>query len=495
MAASTLVRGARSARRRGAERLPRTPAATSARRVVCVSAAAYGVFFALAAVFVYLSFQERRYDLGNMTQAVWSTAHGRFLGVTDDAGRQTTRLQNHVDPFLALFAPLWWLWSSPLLLLTAQAAAVASGAAPVYKLAQKHLRSPRAAAFVAIGYLLFPGTQFNAFSIANGPHAVSFAIPLILWAIWFLDEERLVPFAIFAVLAASTKEEIPIAVGCLGVWYAFRKRQKRVGAGIFATGVAATAVNFLVVIPHFGHGGVSPFASRYAGVGGTPSGILKKSVTDPLALVHAVTTTHKLIYLVLLLVPFLGLWLFEPLLALGAVPDLAINLLSSRAEQTSLHFQYTAGIVPFLVAATILGAERVKRDSVRRDPARLAVYILAAAVVMAPYSPAWYFADLRLNDKRPAQALHRAKAHALRQIPTGAAVTATNQLAGYLSARRSLVLFPHVDGATWAVVDARDHTTVTPNALGRALSEIDADPRWELIYASQGIQVLRKRVN
>ena len=49
-----------------------------------------------------------------MTQAVWATAHGHPLRVSTSAGQEFVRLGAHVDPFLVLLAPLWWLWSSPL---------------------------------------------------------------------------------------------------------------------------------------------------------------------------------------------------------------------------------------------------------------------------------------------------------------------------------------------------------------------------------------------
>ena len=42
-----------------------------------------------------------------MTQAVWSTAHGDFLSVTDVHGEQISRLGSHFDPILAALAPLW----------------------------------------------------------------------------------------------------------------------------------------------------------------------------------------------------------------------------------------------------------------------------------------------------------------------------------------------------------------------------------------------------
>ena len=61
------------------------------------------------------------------------------------AGEQISRLGAHVDPILVVFAPLWWLWPSLVMLLTVQAVAVALGALPVFWLARKHLESERAA--------------------------------------------------------------------------------------------------------------------------------------------------------------------------------------------------------------------------------------------------------------------------------------------------------------------------------------------------------------
>ena len=291
------------------------------RRIVYIGTALYVGIFVVAAVISYLAYDVARLDLGNMVQLVWSTAHGHFLEATTASGRQATRFGGHVDPFLALLVPLWWVWPSPLMLVVLQIVGVAAGALPVYWLARKHLRSERAASYFAFAYLLYPSTQFNALGIADSFHAVSIAIPLILFAIWFLDEERFVLFAVFALLAASTKEEIAASVGCLGLWYAVRRKRWGVGLSIFGLGLAVSLVDFMVIIPHYSPTGASPFAGRYEQVGGTPTGILHKAVSDPIAFVHAVATTHKLIYVVFLLAPLLGLCLLEPLSLLGAVPE------------------------------------------------------------------------------------------------------------------------------------------------------------------------------
>ena len=227
----------------------------------------------------WVVFREARFDLGNMVQAIWNTLHGHFLETTTATGHQRNRLGFHVDPFLLLFAPLLWIWSNPMLLPVAQVLAVASGALPVFWLARKHLGSSRTAAHFAFAYLLYPATQFNAFTIAAGFHAVSFAVPLLLYAIWFLDEDRLVAFSVVALLACTTKEEIPLAVGCLGIWYAVRKGRRLFGLSVFAAGLCPHALQLPLAHPALlAERGRPVRSAATADVGGTPQGMAHKLV-------------------------------------------------------------------------------------------------------------------------------------------------------------------------------------------------------------------------
>src|SRR6476659_1182883 len=116
--------------------------------------ATYATGFSALSILRHRAFSTGRFDLGNMVQAVWSTAHGHPLQITGLRGDQISRLGAHFDPILAAFAPLWLVWPSPDMLLVVQAAAVALGALPVYWLADKDLGSNRAALGFALAYLL-----------------------------------------------------------------------------------------------------------------------------------------------------------------------------------------------------------------------------------------------------------------------------------------------------------------------------------------------------
>jgi uncharacterized membrane protein len=456
-----------------------------ATRFVYIAAAIWFALFAIYGVARHFAFATARFDLGNMTQALWSTAHGRFLEDTTLSGAQASRLAGHVDPLLALLTPLWWLWSSPFLLVTISALALATGALPVFWLARKHLGSERAGFEFALIYLLCPMTQWN--SIWDF-HPVSLAIPLILFAIWFLDEDRLAMFALFALLASASKEEIPLAVGCLGIWYAVSHGRRLAGAAIFAVGAVLTAFDFLVVIPHFAVAGENAFAGRYSAVGGTPSGILRTAVTHPLRILEAAFSGHNIGYLVLLTVLLGGLFFAAPLLALGAIPDLVINVLSNDSNQTSLQFQYTAGIMPFLLAAAIFGAARLRR----RLPAAPAVVLALALLGCLFFGPLSTF-PRTVRAAMPSNPDRLAKAGAVGMIPPGVAVSASNHLAAHLSARRHIYVFPVVREARWVVVDPRDETHRRVKAFQPAIRRLKRNPGWQVVYDLRGVLVFERR--
>jgi uncharacterized membrane protein len=445
--------------------------------------AVYAVGFAALAAQQHRAFGTGRFDLGNMVQAVWSTAHGRPLDVTEVDGDQINRLGAHVDPLLAAFAPLWWIWPSPTMLLVVQAVAIALGALPVFWLARKHLRSERTAALFAFVYLLYPSVQWLAL---DDFHPVALACPLLLYGLWYLDEERLLAALPFLVLAVLTKEEVGLVVAGLGVWYWLARGQRRAGVGIAAGGVVVTAFFLGVVMPHFRAGEAPEFFGRYDAIGGSPLGILETAVTDPFALLRAVTEGRDLTYLLQLSLPLVGLFLAAPLLLIPALPELAANLLSGTETQTSIELHYTAAIVPFLVVGAIFGAARFPR---------LLPLLLAASVAGAIFLGPLWSGELGPD---PVSEHDRVAARALDLIPPNAPVTATNGLGAHLSARRRVFSFPVIREAEWVAVDLRNPSYLdrgsTSSTTAVPLAQLIQSGRWTRVLDEDGIVVLRRRV-
>jgi uncharacterized membrane protein len=466
-------------------RFARVPALTAA-----VAASAAG--FSALSLLRDRAFSTGRFDLGNMVQAVWSTAHGDPLRVTNLAGEQVSRLGSHTDVVLVLFAPLWWIWPSPSMLLTVQATAIALGALPVFQLARKHLGSERAGIGFALAYLLYPPTTWLAL---NEFHPVALATPALLYAFWYLDEDRLVPFAVFAALAAASKEEVALVVAGYGIWYAVARGRRVAGATIAWAGVLYSAIAIAIVIPHF-NGGHSAFEGRYSEVGGSPGGILNTALHDPGLLFRVAFDHAGFHYLVDLVLPLAGLCLLSPVV-LVALPELAINLLSSSPTQSSIHFHYTAAEIPALIIAAVFGAARIA-PRWRIPVAAVVVLTALAGNYRLGAIPVWR--ELPGGETLQANAAtvtehDRIAARALELIPDNAVVSATNSLGAHLSARKRILSFPFVRDATWIAADETQPgyaDRIAPLPTAAQLVWLRRNPAWKLAFEEDGVLVFKR---
>jgi uncharacterized membrane protein len=443
----------------------------------------------------YLDFGYARFDLGNMVQAVWSTADGRPLEVTSTTGEQMSRLGGHVDPILALLAPLWEIAPTPLTLAATQIAAVAVGALPVFWLARRHTGSERAASFLAVAYLAYPWLAWTA---VDAFHPVTLAIPLFLFAVWFLDTGRLAAFGLCAVLAVATGELMGVVLAALGVWYALVRGERRVGLSIAALGSAWTLVALYVVVPAFS-GDRSAFYGLFDEVGGSPWGIVEKAFTDPGAILSAVGGGRELLYVFALSAPLAGAFLLAPALAAVALPQLAVNALADFSSTTDPHAHYVAAILPFLFGAVAIGLARL---SPRARPLA-ATYVLALSVTTSVIVGPWpgalggnsgkYWADA------PPQSV-AALRDAVALVPEEAPVSSTGRVGSHLAARRYAYSIPAHGRAEWIVLDTSDtwmpqgvSGAANPDAFAGFLGRIELSPEWEKVFEREGVLVFRKR--
>ncbi|MBA3365497.1 MAG: DUF2079 domain-containing protein [Actinobacteria bacterium] len=477
------------------------PVALPARPLVYAGVAAFATGFSALATLRHEAFNSGRFDLGNMVQAVWSTSEGHPLRITDLQGDQISRLAAHFDPVLALLAPLWWLWPSPAALLVLQAATLSLGAFPVFWLARKHVGSDRAGGAFALAYLLYPATQWLSL---DDFHPVALACPALLFAFWYLDQDQLLLFGLFSFLAVLTREEVALAVAAAGVWYALGRRRWLAGAGVAVAGMVVATVAVAVVIPHFNDGRSSTFYGRYSEVGGSPGGILRTAFTDPLRLLEVALDGNGFRYMAELVLPLAALSLLSPLALLPALPQLALNLLSTTPTQTSIHFHYTATIIPAIFLAAVLGAGRLERSG-RLGHGSLTTLLLAAALA-SNYRlgaiPLWQHlpgGESLQGDAALVTAHDRIAQRALELVPADAAVSSTNSLGAHLSARERILSFPVIRDATWVLADVTKPSYAdrideqAEVAMAARLGTLRQSKRWRLVFERDGILVFRRR--
>src|SRR5438105_7096649 len=180
---------------------------------------AYAIEMSHQAVLRYDTFKATAFDLGNMDQVLWNTIHGRWFQFTNQAVDwygPPTRLALHFEPILLLLSLLYALGANPNILLISQTLALASGALPVFLLTRKYIPEwPLLAPLMAAVYLISPALLgLNIFDF----HPISFATPLLLYAILALTYKRYGWFILACILAASCKVDIHFSLAILGLF-------------------------------------------------------------------------------------------------------------------------------------------------------------------------------------------------------------------------------------------------------------------------------------
>lgn len=428
-----------------------------------LAALALGVACALAMSWLALarhrSWWTARFDVGNMWQAAWSTAHGDFLATTDAGGEQISRLAAHVDPLLVVFAPLAWVTDSPAPMLVLQCVGVAAGAIPMYLLGRRWLGAGWQALGAAAVYLAYPPVWWL---VLDEFHPLAFATPALVTAIWAIEARRDWWLAAAAVVACLSKEEVGLAVAGLGIWMAVRHRRRIAAAALTVGGAVWTALCVKMIIPRYNDGAGSRFVDRYAELGGSEGAIIRQLLTHPWEFLTVGLSPSRVGYLAALLLPLLLLPLRAPLLALAAAPELLLNLLASWPPQHSVEFHYVAVPAGILLPASVLGLSHLLGTRGVRPGG---IGVLAAACVGSmlvtgplPVAPSLSVA----SDSRRAQYRPGPSVEALRDaaalIPPGAPVSVGNYAGGHLSARDYVATFPVLGRARYVLVDARRPT-------------------------------------
>ena len=442
------------------------------------------------------NFRLGRFDFGNMVQAIWSTAQGRPLQVTNVSGDEVSRLSIHVDPVLALFAPFWAALPSPETVLLVRIVAVSLGALPVFWIARRHLASEGIASLLALAYLAYPWLAWTALE----PHPVTLAIPLLLYCVWALDADRLVAFVPFAALAALTGELVGLTLALIGLWYAFSRGRRRAGLVIALLGDRLVSLRRVRRRTGVLGKSAAPTTGTSWGSEGRRRASSGRSSPHPGAIASALFTGRDVLYVLALALPLGGLFVLAPGLAAAALPQLLQNGLAGPTAMTDPRQHYSAVVIPIAISATVLGIAGL---SVRRQALAAKVVFglcLGLSVVVGAWPgvpgkvPAWDavdFSPAHVDALRAAVGL----------VPDNAAVSSTNKAGSHLSARRYYYSVPVLGRADWIVLDTQDPFVETPVfpvlaksplTLGRFTRRIERDPRWRRVYDEEGVLVFRR---
>ena len=386
-------------------------------------------------------------DLGIFEQSVRSYAHGHWP-VAVIKGPDFNLLGDHFSPAVALLAPFYRVFPSPVTILVAQAALLAVAVVPLAAWAQRAV-GRSAAVVVGLGYGLSWGI---AQTVGFDFHEIAFAVPLLAFSAAALGEGRYTAAVLWALPLLAVKEDQGATVAVLGALL-FWKGQRGLGLATAAVGIAGSLLAVLVILPANNPAGFYYWSKFH---GGSVEEGEKESLARLLerATVGMISPEPKAILLVLLLAPTAMLALRSPLILL-AVPTLVWRLFSENPAYWGVDYHYSAVLMPVIFAAFV---DVLRRRAVE-GPRRLREPLVAAAVVTAlliPSFPLWSAVRPSTWKSDPRIAV----AHeVLGRIPDGATVAASNRLAPHLTGRAEVTILGTPEARQdpqWVVVDMRD---------------------------------------
>lgn len=365
--------------------------------LTAAATAAYCVF----ALGQYRTFRTSSYDLVIFDQAVKSYAHFKpaisiIKGLHNGFGPHFSVLGDHWSPLLAVLAPLYWIFGSPLTLLVVQAALFALAIPPLWLFTRRAFgggtAATTAAYLVSVAYAVsWPIASALAFDF----HEVAFAPVLTAVALERLQAGRLRTALIALAALLLVKEDMGLLVAGIGIYLAVARprmvrRQLLVGLALIVAGVAATVITTYVLIPAFG--GRSDYYWAYGALGKNVPQALGHLITHPVSSLRLLITPRvKLGTLLWLFGAFCFLPLRSPL-SLAAVPLLLERMLANIfPDWWGTSDQYNAFLVIILACAAVDGAARLDRALQarrRRSAAREETSAQTAAEEPAPDEPA-----------------------------------------------------------------------------------------------------------
>jgi uncharacterized membrane protein len=323
-------------------------------------------------------------DFAEPMQSLWLIGEG-FRPTTSLSGYNV--LSEQLSVVLYPLAAITKVLPPAPTLLVVQAAALALGVVPLWRLARRVARL-RIGATVAVTLAYGLSSSVHALALA-GFHPEVVAVPALLWAVLKGYQGHLVRYWLAVAVVLAVRADLGFAIAGLGALWLLEGR-RRLGVRTLLASLAYAIVALFVVSPTIADG--SPHVAAFSQFGDeTLLDVLWGIITHPGRLLETLFSEANFRAAVALLAPVMFLPLVAPRYLMPAVPLFALYLLADVAPGQLVEAQQTVPVVAFVFVATIFALARIGRVVVERvnvDRRVVIALVLTAAVFYVRDSPA-----------------------------------------------------------------------------------------------------------
>ncbi len=345
------------------------------------------VFIAVATVHRHYVFGTGAHDFGLFVQMFHSLAENLTAVTSCERDTLMSHFDIHASYIFYLLVPFFKLFPYEETLLVAQAILAMGGIVPLLLIAKKR-------GFCGVS-LFFVGAAYAFCAALIAPcfyefHENAFLPTLLMWVLWACESKKLVPFYLFSALTCIVKEDAPLFIICIGLYWFFENKDNLYTRlhGLIAATVSGA---YMVFITNwlFEHGdGQMMTSSRFGHLLLDPKGGFAEVVANTLAdpayffslLIEEETLTFFLqVMLPLLFLPFLTkkihrFWLMMPFI----ITNLVIG--ANYGYAASIGYQYIFGPATLLLYMAVANVSELEPRLRNRAPVLLSAAALLFSV-------------------------------------------------------------------------------------------------------------------
>lgn len=407
------------------------------------------VLTALIGVCRYLSFSTPNFDFGIFSQMFYYMKTELVPLTTCEREKLLSHFAVHLSPVYYLLLPIYYVFDSPLTLQISQAVILGSALVPLYLLLKHFKLSGKVTVLMMTAFCFYPavfgGTSYDF-------HENCFLLPLILWFLYFAEKEKHIPMYIFMILTFSVKEDAPIYIAFIALYFIFSGKKKLHGMFMLISSVLyfSLAVFFLKT---YGDGAMTGRFDNF--ITDESLGLVDVFITifkNPAYFVSQCISEEKLLFILFMLLPLA----FLPILSkkwsqfILVGPLILINLMSDYTYQHSIYFQYVYGTTAVLFYLAVL--------NIADAPQKYKKYFSSLSAVISviffafTFSPKLTYVN-RLNLNRED---YVKISSALDTVDDDASVLSSTFFIPYLSQRKEIYEIEYcVKDTDYVVIDAR----------------------------------------
>lgn len=475
-------------------------------RYIIITAVIFTLVYCLISLVNHYNFRTYALDLGAYTNALWDYAHFKWNDSAVFLSEENNLLADHFDIYLILFSPFSFLFGTYTLLVI-QILFIIGGGIGVYRFFVLEDNTRPYAIAASVYYYLFFGILS---AISFDYHSNAIAASLLPWLFVFIRRRKLISASImlFAILIAKENVSLWIAFVCLGLMIEYRREAKvrRWLLAGFGVSLAYFVLITFVVMPAISNHGTYPHFN-YSVLGNGPSEAILYLISHPIDSIHVFFTNHssnplgdyvKLEFLLLLLVSGLYVLIRKPAYLLMLLPLFFQKFFHDNFTMWGFADQYAVEFAPVMAIGIFVSISAIKGVLIKRLFLFLALAGCLAASIRIMDNTLMFTDKSRI---RFYKAAHHEREYdvkrvydALKMIPRDAIVSAQSPFVPHLALRDRIYQFPIIKDADYIMFSSHELPyPLSEEGFNLRTNELMNSTAWELIYAEEGLYLLKKK--